>query len=96
MASLLFDLAVLTVELLWWLCGEVIPAACYFTGVLLVSAATFGRVLVQFPRKPETPYRSWRKSTDGKTILSPKLGTVIGFSFWVIVVSATIITFQLT
>jgi tryptophan-rich sensory protein len=30
----------------------------------------------------------------GRTILSPALGTIIGFSFWAIVVALTIIVYQ--
>ena len=91
MATLIGDLIAGILELLLWLVWEVIPGLCYLTSIVLVSAVTLGKVAVEFPKLSAKSYPSRRISPDGRTILSPALGTIIGFSFWGSVIALTII-----
>ena len=84
--TLLFELFFVILELIWLALTKWLPAACYFTSIALVFATTLGRVTVAYPRIAGKPYRSWQKSPQGRIVLSPVLGNVFGFSFWVIVV----------
>lgn len=93
MANLVGDLLAGIIELSLWLIKG-FPSFCYFTGIIVVYAATLGRVTVEYPRRPDNAYRSWRKSPQGRTLLSPTLGTVFGFSFWAIVIALTVIVYE--
>jgi hypothetical protein len=94
MAALIGDLIVGIFEFLLWALLELLPVVCYFTAIVLVFAVTLGRVTVEYPKNSANSYWSWRKVVQGRTILSPALGTIIGFSFWAIVVALTIIVYQ--
>jgi hypothetical protein len=94
MATLIGDLIVGIFEFLLWALLELLPVICYFTAIVLVFAVTLGRVTVEYAKNSANSYWSWRKVVDGRTILSPALGTIIGFSFWAIVVALTIIVYQ--
>jgi hypothetical protein len=95
MGSLVADLIVTAVELIWWVFWDVLPALCYFTAFALVFAATLGRVSVERPEnfaKLHWTGLNWVKhSPQGRTILSPALGVIIGFIIWAIIVGASII-----
>ena len=94
MATLIADLIAGILELAFRVVWEILPTICYFTAIVLVFAVTLGRVTVEYPKNPANSYWSWRKVVHGRAILSPALGTVIGFSFWAIVVALTIIVYQ--
>ncbi len=96
MSTLIGDLIAGTLELLLWLVWEVLPAVCYFTGVSLVFAGTLGRVAVEYPKKSAKLHWAWQigRSPQGRAILSPSLGTIIGFSFWVFVLGLAIIGYR--
>jgi hypothetical protein len=83
---LLVDLILGLLELLVIVFWELLPAICYFTAVLLVPAATFGKIAVQYPKNPAKPRWRWQNSIgrylQGRTIISPALGTIIGLAFW--------------
>jgi|SRR5215472_10712999 len=91
MATLIGDLIAGFLELLFWMIWDVIPGVCYLTSVVLVSAVTLGKVRVEFPKLSGKSYPSRRILPDGRTILSPALGTIIGFSFWASVIAIAII-----
>jgi hypothetical protein len=80
MAELIVNLIAGLLELLLWMVWEAIPGLCYLTSVALVFAVTLGKVRVEFPKLSEKSYPSRRILRDGRTILSPALGTIIGFS----------------
>jgi hypothetical protein len=71
-----------------------LPGFCYFTGITVVYAATLGRVTVEYPRRPDIEYHSWRKSPEGRTLLSPTLGIVFGFSFWALVIALSVTVYE--
>ena len=95
MASIIVDLITGILELAFWVVWELLPTLCYFTAFVLVFAATLGRVAVEFPKTltsiPWTGQFSITRSPQGRTLLSPALGVVIGFSVWVIIASASMI-----
>ena len=91
MATLIGDLIAGLLELLFWMVWEVIPGICYLTSVALVFAVTLGKVRVEFPKASGQSYPSRRVLPDGRTILSPALGTIIGFSFWASVTAIAIV-----
>jgi hypothetical protein len=95
MATLIGDLIAGFLELLFWMVWEVIPGLCYLTSVVLTFAVTLGKVRVEFPKLPEKSYPSRRILPDGRTILSPALGTIIGFSFWGSVIATAMIVYTL-
>lgn len=92
--ALLVELLFYILELIWLAATKFLPAVFYFTSIVLVPAATLGKVVVPYPRKADKPYRSWQRSPRGRLVLSPVLGTVFGFSFWAIVAVLVIITHQ--
>ena len=49
MASIIFDLIALVLELVFWVAWAVLPTVLYFTALALLFAATFGRVTIEFP-----------------------------------------------
>ena len=85
LVAVVIDLFFCVLELIWLSLTKVLPATFYFTSIVLVPAATFGRVVVAYPKTADEPYRSWQKSPQGRIVLSPVLGNAFGFSFWVIV-----------
>ena len=95
MASIIGDLIAGILELVFWVVWEALPILCYFTGLALVFAATLGRVAVEFPKNLTrvgwTGELTIVRSPQGRTILSPALGVIIGFVIWAIFVSAAII-----
>jgi len=91
MATLIGDLIAGFLELLFWMIWYVIPGVCYLTSVVLVSAVTLDKVRVEFPKLSDKSYPSRRILSDGRTILSPALGTIVGFSFWASVIAIAII-----
>jgi hypothetical protein len=98
MTTLIGDLIAGTLELLWWLVWEILPIVCYLTGTGLVFAVTLGRVVVVYPKKSDKLHRTWQigRSPQGRAILSPALGTIVGFSFWVAVLGLAIIVYHYT
>jgi hypothetical protein len=100
MASIIVDLIAGILELAFRIVWKILPAVCYFTALALVFAATFGKAAVEFP---ETLTKvGWTgelrivRSPQGRTILSPALGVIIGFIIWAIIVSASIIFYSYT
>jgi hypothetical protein len=100
MASLIGDLIVAIFELAFWVVFEILPTVFYFTGLVMVFAATGGRIAVEFPKK--LTKIGWTgdlrvlRSPDGRTTLSSALGVIIGFVVWAIIVSAWMIFYALT
>jgi hypothetical protein len=90
MGALIVDLIIVVIDVL---CG-LLPAICYLTAVVVVPAITIGRVAVEFPKSFTRSYPSRRTSPDGRTILSPALGAIIGFSFWGAVIALAIIVHE--
>jgi hypothetical protein len=92
MGDLVINLIAGLLELVVWVVWKVLPAICYFTGLALVFLATLGRVTVELPENLDHirwTGLSWvKRSPQGRTILSPALGVVIGFAFWGIIASA--------
>lgn len=100
MASIIGDLIAGILELVFWVIMETLPTVCYFTALVLVFAATFGRVAVELPKNLTRV--GWTgeirivRSPQGRTTLSPALGVIIGFIIWAIIVSASIIFYART
>jgi len=95
MASIIFDLIALVLELVFWVVWAALPTVLYFTALALLFAATFGRVTIEFP---ETLSRiGWTgllritRKGEGRVILSPALGVIVGFVLWAVIVSTAII-----
>lgn len=95
MASIIFDLIALILELAFWMVWEALPTVFYFTGLALLFAATFGKVRVEFPERLTrigwTGALQIKRPIEGRVILSPALGVVAGFVVWAVIVSAVII-----
>jgi hypothetical protein len=95
MASIIFDLIALILELVFWVAWEALPTVFYFTALALLFAATFGRITVEFPksmiRVGWTGLLQFTRTSEGRVILSPALGVVVGFVIWAIIISAVII-----
>lgn len=94
MASIIFDLIALILELAFWIVWEALPTVFYFTALALLFAATFGKVRVEFERLTRigwTGALQIRRPIEGRVILSPALGVVAGFVVWAVIVSAVII-----
>jgi hypothetical protein len=93
--ELLFGLLEMFLELFW---GFFLPVICYFTAVLLVPAATFGKIAVEYPKNSAKLHWSWRNwigiSPQGKTILSPALGAIIGLTFWIFAAALAILSYR--
>ena len=95
MASIVVDLIAGILELAFWVVWKILPTVCYFTGLALVFAATRGNVAVEFPKNLTKV--GWTgelrivRSPQGRTILTPALGVIIGFIVWAMIVSASII-----
>jgi hypothetical protein len=94
-SHLAVDLLAGAVEFAWWVFWDLLPALCFFTAFGLVFAATLGRVSVKYPQdlaKLHWTGLLWvTRTPQGRTILSPALGVIIGFIVWVIIVSALIV-----
>ena len=97
MASIISDLIALILELVFWIVWEALPTVFYFTALALLYAATFGKITVAFPksmiRVGWTGLLQVTRTNEGRMILSPALGVVVGFVIWTIVVSAAIIAY---
>lgn len=95
MASIIFDLIALILELAFWIVWEALPTVFYFTALALLFAATFGKVRVEFPERLTrigwTGALQIKRPIEGRVILSPALGVVAGFVVWAVIVSAVII-----
>lgn len=95
MASIIFDLIALVLELVFWVASAVLPTVLYFTALALLFVATFGRITVEFPESLSrigwTGLLQITRTGEGRMILSPALGVIVGFVIWAIVVSAAII-----
>ncbi|HEX7924040.1 MAG TPA: hypothetical protein VF583_23990 [Bradyrhizobium sp.] len=95
MASLIVDLITGLIELAYWVIWEVLPLLCLFTAFAVVFVATFGKVSVEWPEKPGkigwTGIPRVARSPQGRMILSPALGVIVGFMIWAVVVSAVVI-----
>jgi hypothetical protein len=80
-------LELMTIKFLQKLSRVYLPAAFYFTSVLLIPGLTSGRIAVEYPRNSMNiawGRRKWiDKSPQGKTTLSPALGELAGLVFWV-------------
>ena len=100
MASIIGDLIVGILELVFWVVWGILPTVCYFTALGLVFAATFGKVTVEFPENlvkvPWTGPNWIKRSPQGRTILSPALGVIIGFAIWAVIASASIVFYSYT
>ena len=95
MASIIFDLIALILELAFWIVWEALPTVFYFTALALLFAASFGKITVEFPKGMRrigwTGLLQIKRTSEGRVILSPALGVIAGFVIWAIVVSAVII-----
>ncbi|NEU94527.1 hypothetical protein [Bradyrhizobium uaiense] len=93
MASLIGDLIAAVLEFAFWAAWEILPALCFFTALAVVFAATLGKVTIERRggRIGWTGVPRITRSPQGRMVLSASLGVIIGFVFWVIVVSAAII-----
>jgi hypothetical protein len=95
MADLALGLFAGLLELAIWLVWSVLPAICYLTAFVLVYAVTFGRVALEYPGSLSnirwTGLNWIKRSPQGRTILSPALGVIIGFTIWAVIASALII-----
>ena len=95
--NLIFGLGELLIAVVW---DFFIPVVCYFTAVLLVPAATFGKVTVRYPKI--SGKMGWGlqhaidRSAEGKIILSPALGAIIGLALWSLAVAVLLQYFSLT
>lgn len=85
----------LVVWLLWWVVVDALPTIFYFTALALLFAVTWGKVRVEFPKVMTrigwTGFLQITRSGEGRVILSPALGVIVGFVIWAIIVSAAII-----
>ncbi|MBR0752643.1 hypothetical protein JQ604_10645 [Bradyrhizobium jicamae] len=94
MASVIVDLMIGVVELAFLIVMKTLPAVCFFTAVAVVYATTLGKVTVEFPATGSkigwTGIPRVTRSPQGKTVLSPALGVIIGFIVWVIIASAVV------
>ena len=94
-AGLVVSVLELVVWLLWWAIFDALPAIFYFTALGLLFAVTLGRVRVEFPKGMTrigwTGFLQITRSREGRMILSPALGVIVGFVIWTIIVSAAII-----
>ena len=93
MASLIGDLIAGVLELVFWAVWEKLPVLCFFTAIAVVFAATLGKVTIERPdgRIGWTGTPGISRSPQGRMILSASLGVIVGFVFWVIVVSGIVI-----
>ena len=95
MAETVVHLIVGLLELLFVVVWEWLPVVCYVTAVLLVPAVTLGKIAVRFPRNTEQSVRLRHKGIDrtpeGKIILSPALGSIIGFALWTLALTVAFV-----
>ena len=95
MASIIFDLIALVLELVFWVVWAALPTVLYFTAFALLFVATFGRITVEFPetlsRIGWTGLLQITRKDEGRVVLSPALGVIVGFVIWAVIVSAAII-----
>ena len=95
MASIIFDLIALVLELVFWVVWAVLPTVLYFTALALLFVATFGRITVEFPESMRriglTGLLQITRTGEGRMVLSPALGVVVGFVIWAVIVSAAIV-----
>jgi len=98
MASIIFDLMALILELAFWIAWTVLPTAFYFTALALLFVVTFGKITVEFPKRMTrvgwTGLLQIRRTGEGGLILSPALGVVVGFVVWAIVIALTVIVYE--
>ena len=98
MASIIGDLIAGILELAFWVAWKILPTVCYFTALALVFAVTLGRVAVEFPETLTKVHWTGQyriaRSPQGRTILSPALGVIVGFIIWVVIASASIIFYS--
>ena len=95
MGDLALSLFAGILELAFWLVWSVLPAVCYLTALIVVYAVTLRRVVVEYPGSLSnirwTGLNWIKRSPQGRTILSPALGVIIGFIIWTVIASALII-----
>ena len=98
MASIIGDLIAGILELAFWVAWKILPTVCYFTALALVFAVTLGRVAVELPETLTKVHWTGQyriaRSPQGRTILSPALGVIVGFIIWVVIASALIIFYS--
>ena len=94
-AGLFLPIVELVIWVVWKVIFDALPALCYFTAFALLFAVTFGKVTVEFPKGMTrigwTGFLQITRSGEGRVILSPALGVIVGFVIWAIIVSAAII-----
>lgn len=94
-AGLVISVLELVVWLLWWAIFDALPAIFFFTALPLLFAVTLGKVRVEFPKGMTkigwTGFLQITRSGEGRMILSPTLGVIVGFVIWTIIVSAAVI-----
>ena len=94
MATLIVDLIAGVLELTFLIVLKTLPALCFFTAVAVVFAVTLGKVSVEFPATGSkigwTGIPRVTRSPQGRTVLSPALGVIIGFIVWAIIASAVV------
>ena len=94
-ANLVVSILELVVWVVWWAVFDALPVIFYFTALALLFAVTFGKVIVEFPKGMArigwTGFLQITRSSEGRVILSPALGVIVGFVVWTVIVSAAII-----
>ncbi|MCK1733388.1 hypothetical protein IVA79_05315 [Bradyrhizobium sp. 138] len=94
-AGLIGPIVELVIWVVWWTIFDALPTIFYFTAFALLFAASLGKVRVEFPERLTrigwTGALHIRRPVEGRVILSPALGVIVGFVVWGIVVSAVVI-----
>lgn len=94
-AGLVISILELVVWLLWWALFDALPVVFYFTALALLFAVTLGKVRVEFPKAMNrigwTGFLQITRTAEGRVILSPALGVVVGFVVWAVALSSAII-----
>ncbi|WBL75674.1 hypothetical protein I3J27_21825 [Bradyrhizobium xenonodulans] len=94
-AGFIVSVLELVVWLLWWVVFDALPTIFYFTALALLFAVTFGKVTVEVPKGMTgigwTGFLQITRCGEGRVILSPALGVIVGFVVWTIIVSGVII-----
>jgi hypothetical protein len=95
MASIILDLFAVALELAFWVIWWALPTVLYFTALALLFVATFGKIRVELPERMTrvgwTGLLQIRRSNEGRMIVSPALGVIVGFVIWTVVASAMMI-----
>ncbi|MDF0516561.1 hypothetical protein P0R31_04800 [Bradyrhizobium yuanmingense] len=93
--GLIVSIFELVVWLLWWVVFDALPTIFYFTALALLFAVTLGKVRVEFPKTTTrigwTGFLQITRSSEGRVVLSPALGVIVGLVIWAIVASAVVI-----